>query len=131
MGGSCVQVFPAGIAKMMRLQFLNLSHNKLVKVRIKGSANSIGMEILRKAAALSVDAARAAKVRRVAGYPAYEAQQQEVWSEAKEAAAAADLGSLPLFCMGRCNFSAGSTMELLLSEVRYQTMISRAVAPGV
>jgi len=26
-----LEVFPAGIAKMMRLQFLNLSHNKLVK----------------------------------------------------------------------------------------------------
>jgi len=82
------------------------------------------------AAELQVDAAHAARLRRVAGYSRYEAQRREVWAEAAAVDLQAVPAKLPLFQAGPRSFPAGSRQKLWLLEPRYRLMLRRALAPG-
>lgn len=83
-----------------------------------------------EAVELQVDDVRAAVVRQTLGAKVYDNLRSDLWEAAGEVAEFADLGALPLFCMGRCRFAIGTHLDLRLFEPRYREMIRRAVAPG-
>jgi len=84
----------------------------------------------RHVTALQIDGVRAARVRQLVGFSAYEAKRRELWAEA--AKPPEELRATPLMCtkMKPRKWRAGTRLGVRYLEPRYQDMVRRAMAPG-